>query len=66
MFRKLSIGVCSFLVTMFLLVTSSYAALDLTGVAVDVTSVLALATVVLIALAAIWPIRKAIKTLNRS
>lgn len=47
-------------------VGNAFAAVDLTGVTPDVTSVEALAATVLAGLGVIWGIRKLIKTINRS
>jgi len=47
-------------------VTSSFAAVDLTGFTVDYASAEVLAGIVLTGLAAMWGIRKLIKLTNRS
>lgn len=46
--------------------TTSYAALDLTGVAIDTAPVFSLATIIITAIAGIWAIKKVIKLGNRS
>jgi len=46
--------------------TPAFAAVDLTGFAVDLTTVEAMAATILTALGGIWAIRKLIKTINRS
>ena len=45
---------------------SAVAAVDLTGVTVDVTTVETLAATVLVGLGVIWGIRKLVKLINRS
>lgn len=57
------------LLTLSVLVMSAipcFAALDLTDVEVDTTPVFALATIVVVAIAGIWGIKKVIKLGNRS
>lgn len=44
----------------------SFAAVDLTGFAVDVTQVEAVTAIVIVGLGVMWGIRKLIKTVNRS
>lgn len=46
--------------------TPAFAAVDLTGIAVDVATPEALAAIVLAGLAVIWGIRKLVKLMNRS
>lgn len=45
---------------------SAFAAIDLTGVTVDVATVETLIGIVLAGLVVIWGVRKVIKTVNRS
>ena len=46
--------------------TSANAAVDLTGVTVDVATVETLTATILVGLGVLWGIRKLIKTINRS
>lgn len=48
------------------LVGNAQAALDLSGVSVDVEPVFALASIILVAIGSIWGIKKVIKLANRS
>lgn len=40
--------------------------MDVSGIALDVATVLAVASLVAVALASIWPVRKVIATINKS
>lgn len=62
------VGLLGFLgvLCVFGFIKSGYAAIDLTEVTIDLTSIETLVPIILIAGAAIWVIRKLIKTTNRS
>ena len=50
----------------FVIGGNAYAAVDLTGVTFDLTTVEAVVALALVGLTAMWGIRKVIKTVNRS
>lgn len=66
MMKKFFIAVCAALVPTVAIASNATAALDVTGLAPDMTSVETLALAIATGLLSLWGIRKVIKLVNRS